>query len=673
MRTRTLAASGLLLTLLAPVAGCKEPTGGAPQVASIAILLDAVRVDERSIAVGDRLQLRAEPRDASDRTVEGKQVTWSSSNAAVASVDASGVVTGQQLGTAWIRATTDRISDSVRVNVSERYSGLPTCAPGQAGLALAVGQAHVASAHDSPVLCIAGGAGTEYVLIPFHASGVAVPLEHAAGARLVVEVAASGITGSLAASPSVATLGVAPWLERSALRSPGERADREFHLRLHERTRRELEPRLRELRAVPGAALEPSFSRAAAVPAVGARLQINVRSDQGCATPSYSTGRVVAVSSRAIVVADTANPAGGFSDAEYAQFGARFDETIWPLATQTFGEPHDMDGNQRVIIFFTRAVNALTQPGSGSYVGGFFFDRDLFPRTGTGACAGSNEGEILYLMVPDAQRGVNERSFRKENVERRTLAVMGHELQHLINASRRLHVNKALVWEEIWLNEGLSHAMEELLFYRVTGLTPRSNLDGTILQDAARRRAFEEYQLDNFERLVQYLANTQSHSIMGGSDLPMRGAAWSFLRYAADRQGGAERDFWFRLVNSRTSGAANLREVLGEDPSTWVQDWTVALFADDFVPGLETRFQLRSWNHRSIVPAARALIGHFNTSYPLSPMMLNAANTQTVRLHSGGAAYFRFAVPAEQQGAVRLTSGGLQAPSKLRVAVMRTR
>src|SRR5690606_7400053 len=155
-------------------------------------------------------------------------------------------------------------------------------------------------------------------------------------------------------------------------------------------------------------------------------------STDGCTQPDYRTGRVVAVTERAVVVADTANPAGGFSEEEYRDFGLAFDGLVYPLAVETFGEPSDLDGNGRAIIFFTRAVNELTSPGSGSYIGGFFYDRDLFPRTGAGACAGSNAAEMFYMMVPDPVRGTTENSFTKESVQRHTVAVIAHEFQHLI-------------------------------------------------------------------------------------------------------------------------------------------------------------------------------------------------------------------------------------------------
>ncbi|CAN5746666.1 hypothetical protein BH23GEM8_BH23GEM8_15020 [soil metagenome] len=647
--------------------GCKEPTGGASAISSIVILQNSVPFEEQSIAVGDGLQLTASPRDGSNRPLEGLSIEWSSSPGNVASVDASGAVRGLAIGTAWIRAASGGVRDSARVNVSERFTGLASCGSGEAGIQLQVGGVHVTSAFETPTLCVrSGAAGTEYVLVPFHASAVAGGEQ---GSRLTVELTASGTVTS-----SVSETGpkLSPLLERSSLTAAGT-SDDEFHLRLRERTLRELRPRIRSMQAP--VATEPSQATLASSPTVGQILQINVRTDTACAAPRNRSGRVVAVTNRAVVVADESNPSGGFTDSEYAAFGARFDNLIHPLATETFGHPHDLDSNQRVIIFFTRAVNDLTTSGSGFYIGGFFFDRDLFPRSGQGACAGSNVGEILYLMVPDPQRGINERPFRKENVERRTVAVIGHELQHLINASRRLHVNRATVWEETWLNEGLSHAMEELLFYRETGLLPRGNHGAEIL--GSHGRAFEEYQLDNFERIILYLASPSSNSVMAGNTLAMRGAAWSFLRYAADRRTGAERDFWYQLANSKTFGIANLRSVLGTDPLPWVHDWTVSLHSDDHIATTDARFQQPSWNYRSIVPASRILLGQANPSYPLTVTFLRNTSTGqlpiVLSLQSGGASHHRFGVNAGQTAAIRTTSGGLQAPSKLKLALIRTR
>src|SRR5205085_1524049 len=117
--------------------------------------------------------------------------------------------------------------------------------------------------------------------------------------------------------------------------------------------------------------------------------------------------------------------------------------------------------------------NDLTPATSSSYIGGFFDARDLFPVASTAdyaACPASNVGEMFYVMVPDPSRGG---AFTKTNVASEVYGTLAHEYQHLINASRRMYVNTAATdFEETWLDEGLAHEAEELLFYRVSGLAP---------------------------------------------------------------------------------------------------------------------------------------------------------------------------------------------------------
>ena len=88
------------------------------------------------------------------------------------------------------------------------------------------------------------------------------------------------------------------------------------------------------------------------------------------------------------------------------------------------------------------------------------------------------------------------------------IATLGHEYQHLINASRRMYVNTAATdFEETWLDEGLSHVAEELLFYARTGLKPRANIDATLLRtSSAYVDAFNNEAISNFSRLGEYLA-----------------------------------------------------------------------------------------------------------------------------------------------------------------------
>lgn len=87
------------------------PSGPAP-VATV-----SVSAPSGDITVGGSAQLIATPKDASGNTVSGKTVTWATSNATIATVNASGLVTGVAPGGATITATADGKSGSQAVNV----------------------------------------------------------------------------------------------------------------------------------------------------------------------------------------------------------------------------------------------------------------------------------------------------------------------------------------------------------------------------------------------------------------------------------------------------------------------------------------------------------------------------------------------------------------------------
>jgi hypothetical protein len=100
-------------------------------------------------------------------------------------------------------------------------------------------------------------------------------------------------------------------------------------------------------------------------------------------------GKVVAITNKAVVIADTANPAGGFTDAEYQSIGVTFDTLVDPVDRAAFGAPSDIDNNGRVLIFFTRAVNEITTSGASGVV--------LFSTT-----AISSQGDVGDGTCPEA-------------------------------------------------------------------------------------------------------------------------------------------------------------------------------------------------------------------------------------------------------------------------------
>lgn len=105
------AAAAALLALGACSGGGGPPTGSDP-VATVTVTGPA-----SSVAAGSTLQLAAAPRDASGRAVSAS-VAWSSTAEGVATVSASGLVTGVEVGTATIRAVAGGVQGTMLVTVT---------------------------------------------------------------------------------------------------------------------------------------------------------------------------------------------------------------------------------------------------------------------------------------------------------------------------------------------------------------------------------------------------------------------------------------------------------------------------------------------------------------------------------------------------------------------------
>jgi hypothetical protein len=73
-----------------------------------------------SVRIGATLQFTATPRDANGGAFSGKTITWVSSAPTVATVSTSGVVTGVAKGSVTISATTDGVTGTAAVTVTER-------------------------------------------------------------------------------------------------------------------------------------------------------------------------------------------------------------------------------------------------------------------------------------------------------------------------------------------------------------------------------------------------------------------------------------------------------------------------------------------------------------------------------------------------------------------------
>jgi hypothetical protein len=485
------------------------------------------------------------------------------------------------------------------------------------------------------------------------------------------QIAGTGLSaGGTVSSPSTSRspLGIA---------TRGSALDFGFASRMNVGAQRALAPRVAAARQswAPRTAASRGISRAlsSAAPQVGDVITLNV-SDTPCDSIQLRGSRIVAIGAQAIVVADTMNPTGGFTQSDYQRFAARFDTLVYPVDVSNFGAPAPFGPEGKILLLFTSAVNALTMAKSESYVGGFFFSRDLYPDATTmGGCAGSNMRNMFYLLAPDPTGTVNGNIRRTGFVDSVTTSVLAHEFQHLINASRRLYVNQgAKPFEEIWLNEGLSHVAEELLFYHEGESLPKNNLGATSIRASAKLvSAFNADEASNAGRYQDYLTEpAKSSPIRNDDSLSTRGATWDFLRYLADRKtagGGTDASVWQSLVNSKTSGIANLRQVFGTNIGSMLRDWSVSQYADDVVAGVSTDFLQPSWNWHSLYPALSG-----SAPYPLKIIQLSSAPASGSVI-PGGAAFYRFSVAGNATATVTLTNSSGTTASPLQGVVVRLR
>ncbi|MEX2582409.1 MAG: Ig-like domain-containing protein [Gemmatimonadota bacterium] len=622
-----------LLPLLAAGA-CGDGSPAAPSQ-SVAASVRIAEPARHTLEVGETVQLQASAL-STDGAALDVTIAWLSRQPSIASVDSDGLVRAEAPGATWIVASVPSgLRDSTEIVVAAPPAA--ACSP-DAVTPLEVGGVVQFSGAAAGSLCFGPG---EYVAVPFFAS-------QSSGARLALTLEASGVTG-VVGPPSPA---ISPALDDATYQR-----DFAWEDRFRARERREVE-RLRagfQGSIRPSARISPSFD----VPAVGELLSLNT--EASCQSAESATGRVVAISDRAIIVADTTNPAGGFSTAEYQSVAEAVDTLIYPVNVEAFGEPTDIDSNSRVIVFYTKAVNELTEDAAEGVVGGFFWAGDLLPED---RCAGGNFAEMFYMLAPDPE-GTLGNEFAREDVFRMTLNTVGHELQHLINASRRIYILDAPL-EEVWLNEALSHIAEELLFYRTTPYEPRQNLaKAQISASQQTLDAANRFLVSNLGRYRRYVENPDTVSLIGQDALPTRGAGWAFLRYAADREVGVDEAFFNELVNSTTVGLENVEEAIGAPALAWMQDWTVAVYADDAVAGTPATYAQPSWNFRSLLP----LLGD---GFPLrTTSIANGGSTFSIR--AGGSIFARFGVAAGGAGGLEWRSAAAAPPPELRLSIQRTK
>lgn len=493
-------------------------------------------------------------------------------------------------------------------------------------------------------------------------------------------------------------------LERARLRP--------HHLRLMAQAEEELRrvgarvsPKARGGR--PGPGLQANTVAASAVPTVGQIITIKSATLPGggltCSSSIEIDGVVKTVGDNFVIVEDPA-VAGHLTAQDYAELDTELDAFVAPVDDAYFGVPGDLDGNGRVIAFFTAQVNRLAPPGAPSFPIGFFTSLDLADPVD---CPSSNEAEILWLIGPDPSGSIGATitvSFLKSIAR----SLVAHEYQHLLNAEQRIVLGGGDLgdFEDIWLNEAMSHIAEEVNgFFRI-GVSTRTNLGFTEIGiGSVEQAAFLDFHFGNFRNVVDYLESpTTVASLSVGNppnSFPMRGWGYMFLRWLGDRYapatpeslvGGSAEDMLFRELS--TGGPAHLRGidnvlravnvVSGESP-VWadvLSEYFAAPASDDAAGGPPPEIQFSTWDFPRLFDEFQAnAVPTLSGGYPLMrtnvAMGSGARSSGSFELGSSTARYFQLsAAGSHPDMIVEFTApSGANVPNgaRARIIVVRTR
>ena len=322
---------------------------------------------------------------------------------------------------------------------------------------------------------------------------------------------------------------------------------------------------------------------------------------------------VKAIGSRGLFVEDNANPTGGMSPADYQTLSDRFDNQIYAVDVDYFGEPTDFDKNSKIVIVITKEVNKVTP----TILGQVIFADLLEPSD----CPASNDGEFFYGRAPDPNATVGS-AYTVQNALDDMPIIVAHEFTHVIQVGRRITYEPATVLQSTWELEGQATFAEEVNGFQVTGRAPGQNLGFPVVWNDPKLTPIDWFRDALFDLIFYYGVETSSSRVpnapeqcswlaqppanpgpcVGGRDV--YGVPFYLLRFISDQYGpstpGGEKALHRKLIDNAFGGYATLADVTGAPSDQLLARWAAALYVDDRVPGIDPKLTFTSWNLTNI-------------------------------------------------------------------------
>lgn len=281
-------------------------------------------------------------------------------------------------------------------------------------------------------------------------------------------------------------------------------------------------------------------------------------------------GELCGVGKHVQVYLDPRDPLTPEMDRAVADAIQTFDREVYPWSRQKLGHVVDVDRDGRFTILFSSLLSRL-QAGK-SVVDGFVRGSDFLMNV---APPFSNRCDMMYLN-----------SRMRAGPHLRT--VLAHEFTHAVTFCEHVLNNPpdCRFDEESWLNEGLSHVVEDLHQHGW------SNLD-------YRVRAY----LAQPERYPLVVADYYGSGLWRNPGT--RGCTFLFLRWCHLR---SEPDLLRRMIQSPLVGVRNLEAATRQPFAKLYRDWAVSLILDEswrkeqLSPDRFTRLIEKAPNPARIVP-----------------------------------------------------------------------
>jgi hypothetical protein len=456
--------------------------------------------------------------------------------------------------------------------------------------------------------------------------------------------------------------------------------------------------RVRARRERSGATLQRAPVSRALTPQVGDVLPFHIRDidqdvgDTICVKGFDIQARTVYVGEKTILFEDVDSPVKGQIDAFYQSIGTEFDNVIYPMLVENFGDPlafdQELGGKGKVLMLFSPVLN---QHFGG--VAGFVSGCDFYPYVadeGPDQNTVGNEAAIFYAYVPDDATMTSI-----DRWQAFVRGVLAHESKHLSSYAAKF-ANGATSLEEGWLEESTAQIASEIYqrnFSHSPWKSPTSFLASVGCEPPLTARNgctgdHPQVMLHHFTFLYDYLDNGRSETPIGSSGNAYYGGAWSFVRWTIDQYAPSESGILHAMTQSTSSfGVNNIVSRINATFPELIAGWSLASAVAgvrNFTPESPT-LTFPSWKQGEIFAGMHDELVLASTGNPAFPLVYplipdTASFGDFVKgvsvLHGGAVALFDLrSTTAERQPIEITTSSGapLPANSPVRTTIVRVK